>query len=425
MWMAGILPASESRTGALRKLAARGETAAAEAGIAALLAELFGLAAADVHINRDQYSLNSLNGFFSAGGADYFFKFHQEDGEEAMAGEYYRAGILATAGLPVDMPVHVSREPGAQILVYRRRNEPRFADTLRALDERNETSPRALAAEAALNEKLLAVYRRTLHPITPAQSAGEPIHQLFHNRLVDTGAFPGGRYKSFYLNQEVTLPGVTLPWAEFSRLRFVINGAAYRDTLETLFTRAEVRLRPDRLADTGGVTAHGDAHNANVWDGADGLSFFDPAFAGEHVPALLAEVKSTFHNILAHPFWLYDPDIAATRHGATARVEGGALHITTDWAPSPLRRALLEVKARSFWRPWLAELQSRGLLPPDWRDVLRLALFLCPTLVMNLRAGAGRHNPVSSAIGFAVAVMAGSPPVAAAADIDLAAPLLA
>ena len=40
----------------------------------------------------------------------------------------------------------------------------------------------------------------------------------------------------------------------------------------------------------------------------------------------------------------------------------------------------------------------------------RIALFLCPTLVMNLRAGEGAHNPTSSAIGLATALAAGSPP---------------
>ncbi len=427
MSMAAILPASESRTAKLRALAAQGRMEETQAGIAALLADLFGLRAHDVKINHDQYSLNSLNGFFTADGQEFFFKFHQEEGEDEMAGEYYRAQLLANVGLPVDMPVHVSREPGAQILVYRRRHERRFADTLVALDERDEPAAhqRALAAERALNEQLLAVSRQTLHPITPEEAAAEPIHQLFHNRLADGGMFPGARFKSFYAGQMVTLPGLILPWDEFAALRFVVNGAEYRETLASLFARAAARLAPARLADAGGITAHGDAHNANVWDSPAGLVFYDPAFAGTSIPSLLAEVKSTFHNIYAHPFWLYEPDRAARRFSATAWREGERLFIETDWAPTSIRRDLLTVKAESFWRPWIATLAGRGMLPQDWREVLRLAFFLCPTLVMNLRAGAGRHNPVSSAIGFAVAVMAGSAPVGGPAGIDLTAPFLA
>ncbi|RVA66514.1 hypothetical protein EN913_14275, partial [Mesorhizobium sp. M7A.F.Ca.CA.001.08.1.1] len=44
--------------------------------------------------------------------------------------------------------------------------------------------------------------------------------------------------------------------------------------------------------------------------------------------------------------------------------------------------------------------------------VLRAGLFLSPTLVMNLRAGARSHTPVSSLIALSVAVMVGSEPVA-------------
>jgi len=81
-----------------------------------------------------------------------------------------------------------------------------------------------------------------------------------------------------------------------------------------------------------------------------------------------------------------------------------------------LRTAFLERKADLLWRPLLGEMQARGALPADWRRLLRLALFCCPTLVMNLRAGAGAHNPVSAAIGLGIAVMMGSAPTDGAGD---------
>ncbi|MBS7544473.1 hypothetical protein [Ancylobacter oerskovii] len=408
-----------SRTAALRALAAR-DPQAAEAPLAALLADLFGLRATNVRINLDRYSLNSLNGFFETEDSAFFFKFHQEEGEEAMAGEYYRADILARAGLPVDQPVHVSTAPGEQILVYRRRDEPRFSDVLRALDLADDAAERAVAIEAerALSRRLAATYLATLHPITPEEAAAEPIHRLFHERLIDRNPprYPGGRLADFYVGKRFAFPGVELGWEDLAARRFVINGLAYARPLGELFDAAQARLRPERLADAGGVTAHGDAHNANVWFTGEGgsaqLSFFDPAFAGENVPALLAEVKATFHNVFAHPFWLYDPALASERFSATARLGEGTLVVETDWAPSPVRRDLMEVKAREVWQPLLAELKVRGLLPADWREVIRLGLFLCPTLVMNLRAGARSHMPVSSLIGWSVATMVGSAPVA-------------
>ena len=415
---------ASSRTAEIRRLASTDEGVATDA-LAALFADLFGLLAESVAINRDQYSLNSLNGFFSAGGADYFFKFHQEDGEEAMTGEYYRADILARAGLPVDMPVFVSNLPGEQVLVYRRRSDPRFSDVLRALDIATLDGRRDLAGEAdaaaaerGLDAAIARVYLDSLHPVTGKEAAAEPIHRLFHDRLVDMPGrrFPGGRLSGFYLGKTVRMPGVELDWDDFSARRLVVNGRAYRRTISELFEAAGRRLNPDALADAGGVVAHGDAHNANVWYGwgTDGpeLSFYDPAFAGEHVPTLIAEAKATFHNVFAHPLWLYDPAEATRRFKAIVRLGDGTLAIETDWALTPVRRALLSAKAELVWKPLLLDLKARGLLPADWREVIRLALFLCPTLVMNLRAGAATHTETSSAIAFAVAAMVGAEPEA-------------
>ncbi len=403
-----------------RALAKAGRIDGAAAIVIALLKEQFGLNATVMRINSDIYSLNSMNGTFEAGGQPLFFKFHQEENEGAMSGEYYRARLLSEAGLPVDLPLHASTEAGKQILVYRRRTEPRFADVLRRLDTEPDLAAEseAIAAERALNTLMMDVFARTLHPITPEQSSAEPIHRLFHERLVSAGV-PGdlgGRFASFYQDKEFQLPGLSLTWRALKDLTVVVNGVRYDRTLGQLFDEAFIRLRPDRLADAGGVTAHGDAHNANVWfsgaPGAHELVMFDPAFAGTHVPALLAEVKTTFHNVFAHPLWLYEPGEAAKRYRAEIRREGDTLRIQHDWRPSGVRLGLLQAKADLVWRPLLALLSQRGMLPADWRRVVKLALFLCPTLVMNLRAGVagGSHNPISSAIGLATAISMGAEP---------------
>lgn len=408
-----------SRTAEIRKIAKAGD-GRAERLLAELLRDLFQIEAENVAINHDQYSLNSLNGFFETADGAFFFKFHQEEGEEAMNGEYYRADILARAGLPVDQPLLMSVLPGEQILVYRRRTDPRFSDVLRALDLEDDPAARqeAVEAERRLSEAVLKVYLDTLHPVTAEQVTAEPVHRLFHQRLIDppTGAYPGGRMASFYVGKSFEFPGLAVDWETLSRCRFVVNGIEYRDSIGALFDAAHDRLAPQRLADAGGVTAHGDAHNANVWyeegNGEAKLSFFDPAFAGENIPTLLAEVKTTFHNVLAHPLWLYDPAMAGERYKASATLDGDLLRVTTDFEPSPVRKALLDVKAEALWRPLLAELKARNMLPADWRRIVRLGLFLCPTLVMNLRAGVTSHNPVSSLLGLSIAVMAGSEPVA-------------
>ena len=311
-----------SLTAEARARAKAGDLAGAAAIIARLLREKFDLDAQDIRINVDIYSLNSLNGFFTAGGRPFFFKFHQEENEEAMAGEYYRAGLLAEAGLPVDQPLHVSTEPGEQILVYRRREDRRFADVLKELDFSSDQAAiaRAVDAERRLNDELMAVYRRTLHPITAEQSEAEPIHRLFHARLVDADrpGIIGGRFGSFYRGQPFDLAGERLSWAELQHLQFEVNGVRYRDSLGALFDEAFATLEPARFAGGGGVTAHGDAHNANVWyeDAGDvaHLAMFDPAFAGRHVPTLLAEVEACIDDWYAG----IDPDDSRPRSIAPA-----------------------------------------------------------------------------------------------------------
>jgi hypothetical protein len=411
----------KSSTAEIRAIA-RHDIPRAEAMLELFITKVFGLSVSDLRINVDQYSLNSLNGFFTSNGQQFFFKFHQEEGEETMRGEYYRADILARAGLPVDQPVHISALPGEQLLVYRRRADPRFSDVIFELDQTFSECAvaRAVAAEAELNDHILLCAQDSLCPITPEQSASEPIHRLFHERLIDQGTsrFPGGRLASFYVGKTFVFPdGVSLSWDMIQSARPVINGLEHGRGFGEMFELAHRRYAPERLADAGGIVAHGDAHNANVWyeRGAtsDRLALFDPAFAGDKIPSLLAEVKSTFHNSFAHPFWLYNPEMAREKYSAAVRLEGNRLLIDTDWRPSPVRRQLLATKAQHFWKPWLAKLAAKGLLPEDWEDVIRVGLFLSPTLVMNLNAGEGadRHNPVSSAIGLAVALAAGSRPI--------------
>lgn len=404
---------------AARAALAAGDQLRAEAILAAFVAEEFSLPIARLEIRRDGYSLNSVNGFIDAAdGRRFFFKFHQEEGEEATVEEYYRAELLAEAGYPVDRPVYVCRQVGRQILLYAARETPRFADVCK--EREFETDPAALRplveAQQDLDRLVAARNIDTLHWADRAAYAAEPLLQLFVWRLVDgrDDRQLGGRAQRFYADRNMDFPGLSLPAAELRRLRWRINGLDYATTIDDLFADALATLRPEAVDRYPAVVAHGDAHNANVWYGDDGLSWFDPAFAGAHVPALLAEVKPTFHNILAHPLWLYHPQEA--RVHATARREGDVLVVEHDWAPTPLRRAFLVSKAEHYWRPLLAALSDRGMLPADWQRIMRLALFCCPTLVMNLSAGCGMgaaiHTPATSLVGLSIAVMCGSAPSA-------------
>jgi len=405
-----------------------GDRAGARELVVQLISEVTGSAVLDATINADQYSLNSLNGrAVLEGGERYFFKFHSEEGEDATITEYYNAELLRENGYLVDVPVFANGEPGRQILLYALREDARLADVARASElglaelADGATVPSYAEIVAAQQERdrhnldrLLA----TLHPATLAQTSAEPIHQLFHHRLVTEGVTPGlgGRVATFYIDQDFQLGDLVIPWSELKDLQWSINGVEYARTLGSLFDEAGQRLAPERLVESGAVIAHGDDHNANVWfsrrpEGAE-LVAFDPAFAGRHLPTLLADVKATFHNVFAHPLWLYEPAAADAGYTATVVRDGQRLIVEHNWDLSELRQAFLESKESNVWRPLLAELDSRGWLPEDWQRVLRLALMMCPTLVMNLRAGApSGHTPISSVIAFSQALSAGSEPV--------------
>jgi hypothetical protein len=164
------------------------------------------------------------------------------------------------------------------------------------------------------------------------------------------------------------------------------------------------------------VVAHGDAHNGNVWyntGNPPSLSLFDPAFAGLHIPALLAEIKPTFHNIFAHPLWLYDAREADAGLDIEFCIKDNHIEVEHNWHLSPLRSEFLKLKRDRLWKPLIQELRKRNWLPRDWQHYMRSALFCCPTLVMNLRAHAGNtnnsHTPKTSLLGIAVAMTLASP----------------
>src|SRR5262249_36832926 len=144
----------------------------AEAVIGGLIAAAFDLPGAAVEINRDRYSLNSLNGFASTSDdRAFFFKFHQEEGEADTVGEYYRAEALREAGFPVDLPLHSSGEVGRQILLYRRRSDPRFADLCRAVEmgDAGADAARLIEAQRALDRLIGERYLASLHAADAAQ----------------------------------------------------------------------------------------------------------------------------------------------------------------------------------------------------------------------------------------------------------------
>ena len=237
--------------------------------IAELVRAAFGLAATTATINRDQYSLNSLNGIVAIGdGSEYFFKFHQEEGEGDTVAEYYRAETLREAGYPVDVPAYASREVGRQILLYRRRHDRRFADLCRAaeLDGAIDTAP-LIRAQEDLDRIIGERYLATLHSATADEAAAEPVHRLFHARLVDPGSARAPRRPR---RAVLSGPAVRVPGADHAigAISATAAGASTASSIRAPWPvcsrRAGNSSRPRHFAGAA-VVAHGDAHNANVW----------------------------------------------------------------------------------------------------------------------------------------------------------------
>lgn len=217
------------------------DRAAAERLLLSFIRDLFPkLAAIQVELRPQAVSLNSFNGYLTlADGRRLFFKTHVEP--NSVIGEYYNAQLLAEAGYPIITPLYASTEYGKQLLIYDLIEAPSLFDLARALERGERHDLEALqAAQNAADSQLLEIYRATLRPITAAENANAPVHQLFYHRLV------GGRYAEFYLNKPFELPDGALAWQDLLRRRWVINGRAYPHTLGELIARAERALDPDQ-----------------------------------------------------------------------------------------------------------------------------------------------------------------------------------
>ena len=188
-------------------------------------------------------------------------------------------------------------------------------------------------------------------------------------------------------------------------MQWNINGIQYQHTLGELVQQAIALLEPSR-GDGASIVGHGDAHNGNLFIDVDGGSmvYFDPAFAGRHSP-LLDLVKPLFHNVFA--IWMYYPREIAEMMSIRWEIKDDTMMVEHDFVPSPVRVALLRSKLERVLKPLLKELQSRGMLEENWREYLKLALFCCPFLTMNL-SDVKKFPPEITLLGLAMSVEMGS-----------------
>ncbi len=368
------------------------------------LARHMNVLAESVTLTPKAVSLNSFNGFYRSDGEEYFFKTHIE--EQGILEEYYNAEQLYQAGYNIVRPLRTIREGGQQMVIYPVVHWPVMFDLIRAVEVgKTEESSYDVFVSAEKYEcgRLIDIYQSTFAHSTPVEHARAPIHQLFWHRLV------GGRFKSFYGGKLIQYPqgtyaqGNDISFNELLTLRWVINGVSQQKTLGELVERAKVVLNPAWDALT--VIGHGDAHFGNVFlENQNRFLYFDPAFAGRHSP-LLDVIKPLFHNVLAT--WMYFPSDIAQDLQLTISRRGMTITIEDNYTLTPVRQAILQTKVEHLLRPLIEELRARDSLPPDWKEIIQLALMCCPLLTINLLDGE-RMPPSISWLGLLLAVQTGN-----------------
>jgi hypothetical protein len=379
------------------------DKAAAEALLIPFIRETFPLDVKAVELRPLAVSLNSFNGFITlADGKRLFFKTHTEP--DNVIGEYYHAVMLAEAGYPVLQPLYSSREADRQLLIYEVITDPSVFDLAWQMETEQGGDLEALTkAQQEADDHLLQIYRNTLEMQSAEAAAKAPVHQLFYHRLAY------GRLARFYgatlAEAEgivVTLPDGTATMANVRRASWIINGQGYTDTIEAIIARVLHLLEPAQ-ADAS-IIGHGDAHNGNVFYRSDGLTYFDPAFAGRHHP-LLDLTKPLFHNVFA--MWMYYPQEKRAGLKISLMREGNHWRVEHDYALHSVRQMFLKSKVERVLKPIVGELHARGWLRADWKDYLKAALFCCPFLTMNL-ADETRFPPEIRLLGLSTAVEMGA-----------------
>ena len=202
-----------------------------------------------------------------------------------------------------------------------------------------------------------------------------------------------------------SLPHGEFPREQVMKAHWTINGQRYTVSLAELIAQATSLIRPGQAGPS--IVGHGDAHNGNVFlrEAGRRMVYFDPAFAGRHHP-LLDLAKPLFHNVFA--MWMYFPREKAAAIRATVEIDGdGRWRVQHNYSLPSVREMFFSSKLQRALLPLLHELGERGWLRTDWRRYLKLALFCCPLLTMNL-ADSDRFPPAISLLGLCQCVETGA-----------------
>lgn len=353
----------------------------------------------DVMVRPLAVSLNSINGFIiTEKDEKLFFKTHVEP--QSIIDEYYNSEILAEVGYPVIQPIFNSREWGKQLLIYKFFEYPSLFNVIRDLENnQRQDAQKIVSIQEKADEDLWHIYEKTLETSDNSDNTNAPIHQLFYHRLT------GGRYTEFYLGKNIKLPKNIINFDDLAKLKWIINGIEFKHNLDELVQLAINYLNPSKTG-ISSIIGHGDAHNGNIFvdENNNDLIYFDPAFAGRHSP-FLDLAKPLFHNVFA--IWMYFPKEVANELNMNYEITNNSIIIEHDFIPNKVRIDLLRSKIQKVLKPLLHQLKSKNCLNEKWLEYLKMALFCCPFLTMNL-SDTNKFPPEITLLGLAMSIEMGS-----------------
>ena len=385
--------------------------------ILSFVKKIFNLDIVEIKINSSAVSLNSVNWFIVyRNGREDFFKFHSEEWEEDSVWEYYRAGVLEKAGFPVISPKYESSKSWEQFLIYEKIEDKTVYDFMWEIDEKflenwiydDAKVIKILKAEEKINKKCIKIAEKTLKVVNYKEVENESIWQLFYWRLKSEKTIP--RIDLFYKNKEVILPNwEKINFEEFKKYKWIINWKKYSQNLEEIITDATKILNPKSREKWPVITAHGDDHNWNkFFINEENIKYFDPAFASKNVPALLAFIKTTFHDVFAHPLYLYEPNKIEKYLKVDFKIDYKNKIITFNNnfsldKQAPFRKELLKLKFKTLWKPLIDLLKEQNLLEKSAKEFIKKALFCCPFLAVNL-INYEKFSSVVSMLAISIAI---------------------
>jgi len=382
-----------------------------------------------LNINSSAVSVNSVNGFIITENKEYFFKFHAEENEKNTVDEYYANAILEEVGFPTLKPLLMSTKANEQFLIYEKIEDPTLYDVCESLDLKflnfmsnphektcdiNSTEikndysiDKVCELESNFCELMYSVFDKTKKEVSSEVVADEVVWQLFHHRL--HGENP--RVDIFYKDKMVNLPnGDKISYEKLKNLKWEINGVLFQESIDELVQRAKEIVNPNARESWFVCVAHGDDHNGNKFYRVqrDELEYFDPAFAGKNIPITLAPVKTTFHDIFAHPFYFYSDKTILDILELDISIDNDTIKVKHNFdieKIAPHRVELLKVKFDKLWKPILENIPKEKRA--EEMEFIKKALFCCPFLCKNL-IDENNFFPKSSILALSIAVQMGT-----------------